>query len=104
MTAEERKEFSRNCIQAVTQMVKENESDNDEWYFSTMEYCEATPEDYANVSDPIYQTLTVSKDSFDWQNDFHCTANASLKPRVALVTTGIIGEKTRNFLDSRTST
>ena len=70
MTAEERKEFSRNCIQAVTQMVKENESDNDEWYFSTMEYCEATPEDYEKVSDPIYQTLTVRKFSFVWLNVF----------------------------------
>jgi hypothetical protein len=39
--------------------------------------------------------------TFDWQNDFHCTSNASLKPRVALVTTGVIGEKTKNFLDSR---
>ena len=90
MTAEERKEFSRNCIQAVTQMVKENESDNDEWYFSTMEYCEATPEDYAKVSDPIYQTLTVSKDSFDWQNDFKVRVG---KPRLQKGTFAPTGEE-----------
>lgn len=36
--------------------------------------------------------------TFDWQTVYHCTANASLQPRVSLVTTGIIGEKTKQFL------
>ncbi len=70
MTAQERKEFERDTIQILTQMVKENDTDNEEFYYTTMEHLQATPEDYTNVSDPIYQTLTVSKDSFDWQNDF----------------------------------
>ena len=88
MTAEERKEFSRNCIQAVTQMVKENDTDNDEWYYSTMEHLEATPEDYAKVSDPIYQTLTVSKDSFDWQNDFKVRVGKPRPQRGTFAPTG----------------
>lgn len=38
--------------------------------------------------------------TFDWQTAYHCTANASLQPRVSLVTTGIIGDKTREFLNN----
>ena len=70
MTTQEKKEFARDCVQAITQMVKENQTDNHEWFFSTMQHCEATPQDYEAVSDPLYQTITPSKDSFDWQNDF----------------------------------
>lgn len=36
--------------------------------------------------------------TFDWQTDYHCTANASLMPRVSLVTTGVISDKTKQFL------
>jgi hypothetical protein len=36
--------------------------------------------------------------TFDWQTTPHCTANASLIPRVSLVTTGIIGKKTETFI------
>ena len=70
MTTQEKKDFARDCVQAITQMVKENQTDNHEWFFSTMQHCEATPQDYEAVSDPLYQTITPSKDSFDWQNDF----------------------------------
>lgn len=38
--------------------------------------------------------------TFDWQTMYHCTANASLQPRASLVTTGIIGEKTEQFLNN----
>lgn len=38
--------------------------------------------------------------AFDWQSMYHCTANASLQPRVSLVTTGIIGEKTKEILNN----
>lgn len=38
--------------------------------------------------------------TFDWQSNYHCTANASLQPRVSLVTTGVIGDKTREFLSN----
>lgn len=70
MTTQEKKEFARDCIKAVTQMVQENQSDNHEWFYSTMEHCEATPEDYQAVCDPLYITLTPSNDSFDWKNEF----------------------------------
>lgn len=36
--------------------------------------------------------------TFDWQNVPHCTANAGLSPRVSLVTTGVVGKKTVEFL------
>ena len=70
MTAQEKKEFSQDCIKALTQMVKENQTDNTEFYYSTMQHCEATAKDYETVCEPLYQTLTPSKDSFDWQNEF----------------------------------
>jgi len=41
--------------------------------------------------------------TFDWQQNYHCTANASLLPRVSLVTTGVIGRKTREFLNNTCS-
>jgi len=62
------------------------------------------PGHFYTYNNDIYENWKAGDiHTFDWQNDFHCTANASLKPRVALVTTGIIGEKTRNFLDSRSN-
>lgn len=36
---------------------------------------------------------------FDWQHVPHASANASLMPRVSLLTTGTVGEKTREFLE-----
>jgi hypothetical protein len=36
--------------------------------------------------------------TFDWRHVPHSSANASLKPRVSLLTTGVVGEKTRQFL------
>lgn len=36
--------------------------------------------------------------TFDWANVPHCTANAGLSPRVSLVTTGVRGPKTDEFL------
>lgn len=38
--------------------------------------------------------------SFDWANIPHCTANAGHHPRVTFQLTGIITEKTEQFLDS----
>ena len=70
MTAQEKKEFALDCIKALTQMVKENQTDNPEFYYSTMQHCEATAKDYETVCEPLYQTLEVSKDSFDWQTEF----------------------------------
>lgn len=35
---------------------------------------------------------------FDWKNVPHCTANAGLAPRATIVTTGIRGPKTEEFL------
>lgn len=36
--------------------------------------------------------------TFDWQNIPHSSANAGLSPRVSLLTTGIITDKTKHFL------
>lgn len=36
--------------------------------------------------------------TFDWKNVPHCTANAGRNPRYTLVTTGIAGDKTYEFL------
>lgn len=36
--------------------------------------------------------------TFDWRHVPHSSANASLKPRVTLLTTGSIGDKTKKFL------
>jgi hypothetical protein len=36
--------------------------------------------------------------TFAWQHVPHSSANASLKPRVSLLTTGIVGEVTKQFL------
>lgn len=36
--------------------------------------------------------------TFDWKNVPHSSANASLKPRISLLTTGVVTEKTREFL------
>ena len=49
MTAQEKKEFALDCIKALTQMVKENQTDNPEFYYSTMQHCEATAKDYETV-------------------------------------------------------
>ena len=50
MTAQEKKEFAQDCIKALTQMVKENQTHNPEFYYSTMQHCEATAKDYETVN------------------------------------------------------
>lgn len=37
--------------------------------------------------------------TFDWRHVPHSSANASLRPRVSLLTTGTVGAKTREFLN-----
>jgi hypothetical protein len=37
--------------------------------------------------------------TFDWRHVPHSSANASLKPRVSLLTTGVVGAKTTEFLN-----
>jgi hypothetical protein len=37
--------------------------------------------------------------TFDWRHVPHSSANASLKPRVSLLTTGVVGAKTQEFLN-----
>lgn len=38
--------------------------------------------------------------TFDWQNLPHSSANASLVPRVSMLTTGVITDKTKTFLEN----
>jgi hypothetical protein len=57
------------------------------------------PGHFYTYDDEIYEGWKAGDiHTFDWQTQYHCTANASLTPRVSLVTTGVIGEKTKKFL------
>jgi hypothetical protein len=51
---------------------------------------------YGNHIDTQWRAGDVS--TFDWQNLPHCTANAGHNPRVTLQLTGVITEKTTEFL------
>jgi len=51
---------------------------------------------YGNHVDVQWRAGDVS--TFDWQNLPHCTANAGHNPRVTLQLTGVITEKTTEFL------
>lgn len=51
---------------------------------------------YGNYVDTQWRAGDVS--TFDWQNLPHCTANAGHNPRVTLQLTGVITEKTTEFL------
>lgn len=51
---------------------------------------------YGNYNHSMWSAGDVT--TFDWQNVPHATANASHHPRVTLQITGVITERTRNFL------
>ena len=61
MTAQEKKEFAQDCIKALTQMVKENQTDNPEFYYSTMQHCEATAKDYEQSVSHFIKHLKSAK-------------------------------------------
>ena len=69
-TAQERKEFLKRQIDCITQYVKEDAEVDSAFYYEFMKGCEPTAADYEAVSEPLYQTLNVSKNTFDWENDF----------------------------------
>lgn len=52
---------------------------------------------YGNYTHTRYRKGDVY--TFDWRHVPHSSANASLKPRVSLLTTGVVGEQTRKFLE-----
>lgn len=57
------------------------------------------PGHFYQYNDSIYRDWKFGDiHTFDWQTEYHCTANASLQPRVSLVTTGVVGDKTAEFL------
>lgn len=57
------------------------------------------PGHFYTYDDNIYDRWQAGDiHTFNWQTQYHCTANASLTPRASLVTTGVIGDKTREFL------
>jgi hypothetical protein len=89
-TAEEKKEFLKRQIDCITQYVKEDSEVDSEFYYEFMKGCEPTLADYEAVSEPLYQTLTVSKDAFDWQNDFKVRVG---KPRPQKGTFAPTGEE-----------
>jgi hypothetical protein len=52
---------------------------------------------YGNFNHTRWRTGDIH--TFDWRHVPHSSANASLKPRVSLLTTGTIGAKTREFFN-----
>ena len=69
-TATEKRAFFKSHIDCITEMVKTNAETSSEFYYEFMQGCEPTPADYEAVSEPLFQTLTVSQGHNDWQNDF----------------------------------
>ena len=87
-TATDRKEFLKRQIDCVTQYVKEDKETTSEFYYEFMKGCEPTPADYEAVCEPLYQTLTPVKDSFDWQNEFKVRAGKPQRRRGVYAPTG----------------
>lgn len=52
---------------------------------------------YGNFNHTRWRTGDIY--TFDWRHVPHSSANASLRPRVSLLTTGVVGAKTREFLN-----